>query len=53
MGMQATSSGRYTEAQMNYFLEAARAEEEFGMSAAFGSGVKVVNVLTGKVTVTK
>jgi hypothetical protein len=45
MGMQAKSSGRYTEAQMKYFLEAAQAEQEFEMSAAFGSGVKVVNVL--------
>ncbi len=53
MGTQAKSSGRYTEAQMKYFLEAAQAEQEFEMSAAFGSGVKVVNVLTGKVTVTK
>jgi len=53
MGTQAKSSDRYTEAQMKYFLEAAQAEQEFEMSAAFGSGVKVVNVLTGKVTVTK
>ena len=53
MGTQAKSSGKYTEAQMKYFLEAAQAEQEFEMSAAFGSGVKVVNVLTGKVTVTK
>jgi hypothetical protein len=31
----------------------ARAEQDFELSAAFGSGVRVVNVLTGKATVTK
>ena len=29
------------------------AEQNYEMTAAFGSGVKVVNVLTGKVTITK
>jgi uncharacterized protein (DUF4213/DUF364 family) len=44
---------KYTDAQWKYIQESIKAEQEFEMSAAFGRGVKVVNVLTGKVTVTK
>lgn len=44
---------QYTEAQWKFILESIEAEEQFEMTAAFGSGVEVVNVITGKRTTTK
>lgn len=37
----------------NYMARIAKAEQEWEKSAAFGEGVQVVNMMTGKVTVTK
>ncbi len=53
MGERVQSSGKYTEAQMKYIEEATKAEQAFELRAAFGKGSKVVNVLTGKVTIVK
>jgi phage I-like protein len=53
MGEQVKSSGKYTEAQMKYFNQLAKEEQAFELSAAFDKGTKVVNVLTGKVTIVK
>jgi hypothetical protein len=44
---------KYTDAQWKFIQESIKSEQEFEMSAAFGSGVQVVNILTGKKTVTK
>jgi len=35
------------------FLKMLEAEEQFEMTAAFGSGVEVVNIVTGKRYITK
>jgi uncharacterized protein (DUF4213/DUF364 family) len=52
-GTKMEKPAKYTDAQWKYIQESIKAEQEFEMSAAFGRGVKVVNVLTGKVTITK
>ena len=44
---------KYTEAQWKFILESMEAEQEFEKTAAFGSGVKLVNVVTGKRSTTK
>lgn len=44
---------QYTEAQWKFILKSIEAEEQFEMTAAFGSGVEVVNVITGERTTTK
>ncbi len=44
---------KYTDAQWKFILESLKAEEQFEQTAAFGSGVKLVNVVTGKRTTTK
>ena len=53
MGEQVKSPSKYTEAQMKYFNQLAKEEEAFEMRAEFGKGTKVVNVITGKVTIVK
>jgi hypothetical protein len=53
MGAPIRSSGKYTEAQMKYIEEATKAEQAFELRSAFDKGTKVVNVLTGKITVIK
>lgn len=44
---------KYTEAQWKFILKSIEAEEQFEMTAAFGSGVEVVNIVTGKRSTTK
>ena len=39
---------RYTDAQWKIIQEAMEAEQAMEIRAAFGEGVKVVNVITGK-----
>ena len=39
---------RYTDAQWKIIQEAMKAEQAMEIRAAFGEGVKVVNVITGK-----
>jgi hypothetical protein len=53
MGEQVKSPSKYTEAQMKYFNQLAQEEQAFELQAEFGKGAKVVNVLTGKVTIVK
>jgi hypothetical protein len=53
MGERVKSSGKYTEAQMNYFNQLAQEEQAFELQAEFGKGSKVVNVLTGKIEIVK
>jgi hypothetical protein len=53
MGEKVKKSEKYTEAQMRYFNQLAQEEQAFEMRAEFGKGTKVVNVLTGKVTIVK
>ena len=53
MGAPIKSSGKYTKAQMKYFNQLAQEEQAFELSSAFEKGTKVVNVLTGKITVVK
>lgn len=38
---------------MKYFNQLAKEEQAFELQAEFGKGAKVVNVLTGKVTIVK
>ena len=44
---------KYSEAQWKFILESIEAEQEYEKTAAFGSGVKLVNVVTGKRSTTK
>ena len=44
---------KYSEAQWKFILESIEAEQEYEKTAAFGSGVKLVNVVTGKRSITK
>ena len=44
---------KYSEAQWKFILESIEAEQEYEKTAAFGSGVEVVNVITGERTTTK
>ena len=44
---------QYTEAQWQLILKSIKAEQEYEKTAAFGSGVKLVNVITGKRSTTK
>ena len=44
---------QYTEAQWKIILKSIEAEQEYEKTAAFGSGVKLVNVVTGKRSTTK
>jgi uncharacterized protein (DUF4213/DUF364 family) len=44
---------KYTDAQWKFILESIEAEQQFEMTAAFGSGVQVVDVVTGKKYTTK
>jgi hypothetical protein len=53
MGEQVRSSRKYTEAQMKFIEEAIKAEQAFELRSAFNKGTKVVNVLTGKITIVK
>lgn len=53
MGERVQKSEKYTEAQMRYFNQCAKEEQAMEMRAEFGKGTKVVNVLTGKVTIVK
>ena len=44
------NKSKYTEAQLKYFEQLAKEEQQFELRAAFGKGATVVNVVTGKVT---
>jgi uncharacterized protein (DUF4213/DUF364 family) len=44
---------KYTEAQWKFILEQIEAEQQLEMTAAFGSGVQLVNVVTGERFTTK
>jgi hypothetical protein len=44
---------QYTEAQWKFILKSIEAEQEFEKTAAFGSGVKLVNLVTGNRSTTK
>jgi len=44
---------QYTDAQWKFILKSIEAEQEYEKTAAFGSGVKLVNVITGKRSTTK
>jgi hypothetical protein len=44
---------KYTDAQWKVIEAAIKAEQEFEMSAAFGSGVEVVDITTGQRWITK
>jgi hypothetical protein len=44
---------KYTDAQWKFILESIEAEQQFEMTAAFGSGVQLVDVVTGKKYTTK
>lgn len=44
---------KYTDAQWKFIQESIKAEQEFEMTAAFGSGVEVVDITTGQRWTTK
>ena len=44
---------KYSEAQWKFILESIESEQEYEKTAAFGSGVKLVNVVTGERFTTK
>jgi hypothetical protein len=52
-GYKMEKPAKYSEAQWKFILESIEAEQEYEKTAAFGSGVKLVNVVTGKRSITK
>jgi hypothetical protein len=52
-GYKMKKPAQYTEAQWKFILESIEAEQQYEKTAAFGSGVKLVNVVTGKRSITK